>query len=84
MRKMLHESFQDADEFLTAEEMKQLNDLKGQPEEDLASQDALKGLLSMATQRRIEARIDEQLAKEMDVLVRGNKCTARSKEGEDE
>ncbi len=64
-----HDSFKDLDEFLNDPEKKLLDHLKGRPHSDTAAQDELQRLLVTATGRRIEARIDERLCNEADVLV---------------
>jgi len=69
IRKMLHDPFKDLDGHLTDAEMYELNELKHKGENDAASQERLQGLLGKATERRIEAKIDELLDREDDVLV---------------
>ena len=69
MRKMLHDPFKDLDAFLTEGEMHELNELKGKPDDDEATQAQMQRLLLLATERRIEAHIDELLDREDDVLV---------------
>ena len=49
--------------------MHELNELKHRPENDAATQERLQGLMGIATERRIEAKIDELLEREDDVLV---------------
>lgn len=69
MRKMLHDPFKDLDAFLTDAEMHELNECKFRAEGDAETQRQLQGLLGIATERRIEAHIDELLDREDDVLV---------------
>jgi len=70
MRKMLHDPFKDLDAFLSDGEMHELNELKSRPSEnDPQMMAKLQALLGVATQRRIEAKIDELLDREDDILV---------------
>ena len=49
--------------------MHELNECKSRPEHDPQMQQTLQRLLAVATERRIEAHIDELLDREDDVLV---------------
>ena len=71
IRRMVHEPFQDLDAFLTDGEMHELNELKAMPDEARNPQitEKLQALLAKATERRIEAKIDELIDREDDVLV---------------
>jgi len=69
VRKMLHDPFKDLDDYLSDGEMHELNDLKGRNGATPATNEKLQTLLSLATERRIEAQIDELLDREDDVLV---------------
>ena len=69
IRRMVHEPFQDLDSYLSVEEMAQLEEVKGKPEEETDAQQKVQRLLLEATQRRIEAKIDEMLDRENDVLI---------------
>ena len=67
----MHEPFQDLDAFLTDAEMHTLNELKAMPDQarNPKGVEQLQGLLALATERRIEAKIDELIDREDDVLV---------------
>ena len=70
MRRMLHDPFKDLDAYLTDAEMHELNECKCRPDsDDPAVQRTMQRLLATATERRIEAHIDELLDREDDVLV---------------
>ena len=71
LRRMVHAPFQDLDAFLSDAEMHELNECKSHPEaeSDPTVQRTLQRLLGLATERRIEAHIDELLEREDDVLV---------------
>lgn len=71
LRKVLHDPFKDLDAHLTDAEMHELNELKAHPDttSNPAIMQKLQGLLAVATERRIEEKIDEMLEREDDVLV---------------
>ena len=69
IRKMVHDPFKDLDAHLNPDEMAELDDLKHKGENDPEAQEKIQRLLLEATQRRIEAKIDELLDKENDVLI---------------
>ena len=70
MKRLLHEPFQDLDAYLNDAEMHELNECKSRPNEgDPAVMATLQRLLGVATERRVEAHIDELLDREDDVLV---------------
>ena len=68
LRRLLHEPFKDLDAYLTDAEMHELNECKSQPDGP-AVQHELQRLLGVATERRIEAHIDELLDRDDDVMV---------------
>ena len=68
VRRLLHEPFKDLDAYLTDAEMHELNECKSQPDSP-AVQHELQRLLGVATERRIEAHIDELLDRDDDVMV---------------
>jgi hypothetical protein len=74
VRKIVHEPFQDLDRFLTSSEMEELSEIRAHPPMETAGTDdarmaRLQQLLATATQRRVEAQIDELLEHEDDVFV---------------
>ena len=70
MRRMLHDPFKDLDAYLTDAEMHELNECKASPHEgDPRVMATMQRLCAVATERRIEAHIDELLDREDDVLV---------------
>mmetsp|Transcript_9017 Transcript_9017/g.22381 ORF Transcript_9017/g.22381 Transcript_9017/m.22381 type:complete len:144 (+) Transcript_9017:15-446(+) len=68
IRKMVYDPFKDMDEFLNPDEMEELDELKLQPENP-STVEKLQRLLLEVTSRRIEAKIDEMLERENDVLI---------------
>ena len=69
MKKMLHAPFADLGDFLTDAETTELEECRARPLDDAATHERMERLLAAATERRIEAKIDEMLATEDDVLV---------------
>ena len=68
-RKMLHEPFQALDEFLNPDEMEELDELKFKGQDDPRVLEKLQKMLMEVTGRKIEAKIDEMLERENDVLI---------------
>jgi len=69
IKRMLHEPFQDLDEFLTPDEFEELDELKAKGGEDPRVAEKLQKMLLEVTSRKIEAKIDELLDRENDVLI---------------
>ena len=68
MRRVLHDSLHDMDARLTAEEASELETLKGR-DESAGVLSRIQALTALATERRIEAMVDERLGRQGDVLV---------------
>ena len=68
LRRVVHEPLTDLAEFLGETEMHELNELKSLPNEAPNSQmlEKLQELLALATERRIEARVEELIVNEID------------------